>query len=100
MRRYAGEPTQLVGAESEDVVQAGVGAAQVERVIQLALAAQHAGRQLVRQAAVALGETREMAVARIGQGRAGSDRAQDLQSRSPRGSCFFNPASPGWGKTA
>jgi hypothetical protein len=43
MRRHAGQPAQLVGAESEDVVQAGIRAVQLERAVQLALAAQHAG---------------------------------------------------------
>ena len=57
--------TQLVGAEAQDIVETGIGALQVERVVQLALAAQHAGRQLVREAAVTLGESREMPVARV-----------------------------------
>ena len=41
MRRHAGQPAQLIGAEAEDVVEAGIGAAEVEGGVELALAAQY-----------------------------------------------------------
>jgi len=44
MRRHAGQPTQLIGAEAEDVVEAGIGAAEVEGGVELALAAQYPRR--------------------------------------------------------
>jgi len=43
MRRDTRQPAQLIGAEAEDVVEAGIGAVELERRVQLALAAQHAG---------------------------------------------------------
>ena len=44
MRRHAGQPAQLIGAEAEDVVEAGIGAAEVEGGVELALAAQYPRR--------------------------------------------------------
>jgi len=44
MRRHAGQPAQLIGAEAEDVVEAGIGAAEVEGGVELALAAQYSRR--------------------------------------------------------
>src|SRR2546425_11051334 len=87
MRRHARQPAQLIGAEAKDVVKAGIGAVQLQRAVELALAAEHAGRELVRESAVALGEPLEVAVASIGEERAGAYFAENLQSR---------PASGGW----
>src|SRR5256885_16139746 len=81
MRRHARQPAQLIGAEAKDVVKAGIGAVQLQRAVELALAAEHAGRELVRESAVALGQPLEVAVASIGEERAGADLAGDLQSR-------------------
>jgi hypothetical protein len=94
MRRHARQPPQLVGAEAEDVVEAGIGSIQLERRVQLALAAQHAGRQLISEATIALGETGEVAIARVCEGRSRPYCAENLES-CPTGGCFLNPASPG-----
>jgi len=67
MARHARQPAQLVGAETENIVQAGIGAIELEDCVQLALAAQDAGAQLVGQTPVALRQTLEVAVACIGQ---------------------------------
>ena len=100
MRRHARQPAQLIGAEAKDVVKARIDAVQLQGAVELALAAEHAGRELVREPAVALGEPLEMAVASIGEERAGAYFAEDLQSRPASGGCCLNPASPAWGKTA
>src|SRR6266702_3039375 len=108
MRRHAGQPAQLIRAEAEDVVETGIGAAEVEGGVELALTAQHAGRQLIREPAVALGEPGEVAVASVGQRCSGAYRAENLECRATRGSsglprpprCFLNPACRGWGRTA
>src|SRR3989442_1365683 len=100
MRRHARQPAQLIGAEAKDVVKAGIGAVQLQRAVELALAAEHAGRELVRESAVALGEPLEVAVAGIGEGRAGADFAENLQSRPASGGLCPYPASPPWGGTA
>lgn len=100
MRRDPRQPAQLVGAKAKHVVQAGIGTVELERCIQLALAAQHAGGQLVGEAAVALGEPGEVAVARIRKGRSRPDCAENLESRPSGGGCFLNPASPWWEMTA
>src|SRR6266540_5835717 len=100
MRRHARQPAELIGAEAQHVVEAGIGAIELECGVQLALAPEHARRQLVGEAPVALGEPGEVAVARVSQWRSRSDRAENLERRSTRGRCFLNPASPWWGKTA
>src|SRR3989442_9868822 len=97
MRRHARQPTQLIGAEAKDVVKAGIGAVQLQRAVELALAAEHAGRELVRESAVALGEPLEVAVASIGEERAGAYFAENLQSRPASGGWFPNPTFPPWG---
>jgi len=94
MSGYPRQPAQLVGAEAEHVVEAGVGAIELQGAVELALAPQHAGRKLVGKAAVALGEALEVAVSSIGEGRAGAYVAENVQSRSAGGGCFLNPASP------
>ena len=66
---------QLVSAEAEDVMQASVGALQIQCVVQLALAAQHAGRQFVRESAIPFGESGEVAIARVGERRSRPHRA-------------------------
>src|SRR5258708_40281814 len=100
MRGHARQPAELIGAEAEDVVETGIGTVELERGVELALAAEHAGRQLVREAPVALGEACEVAVARVRQWRSRPDRAENLERRASRGSCFLNPASPWSGTTA
>jgi len=52
--RDAGQAAQLVRAEAQHIVEAGIGAPEVERAVELGLAAQHAGGELVGEAAVAL----------------------------------------------
>ncbi len=42
MRRHARQPTQLIGAETQDVVQARIGAVQLQGAVEFALAAEHA----------------------------------------------------------
>src|SRR6267143_1372888 len=100
MRRHAGQPAELIGAEAQHVVEAGIGAIELQRAVQLALAAEYARRELVREPAIALGEALQVAVSGIGEGRAGAYFAENLQSRPASGGCFLNPASPAWGKTA
>jgi hypothetical protein len=94
MARHAGQPAQLIGAEAEDVVEAGIGAIELERAVELPLAAEHARRELVGEPAVALGEALEVAVSGIGERRAGAYVAEDLQSRPAGGSCRLNPVAP------
>ena len=77
--------TQLVRAESQHVVEAGIGAIELERGIQLTLATEHAGRQLVRQAPIAFGEPGEVAIARISQRCTGAHGAENLEGRATRG---------------
>lgn len=67
MCRHPGQPAQLICAEAEDVVQAGVGAIEVERGIEVPLLTEHAGRQLVGEAPVTLRQTLEVAVACSGE---------------------------------
>ncbi len=106
MRGYAGQPAQLVRAEAQDVVEARIGAAEVEGGVELTLTPQHAGRQLIREPAVTLREPGEVAVASVGQGCSGAYRAENLECRATRGSsgpprppgCFLNPACLGWGR--
>src|SRR6266550_4514912 len=100
MCRYPRQPAQLIGAEAEHVVEAGVGAIELQGAVELALAPQHAGRKLVGEAAVALGQAGEVVVARLGERRTGSYGAENLESRPTSGGCFLNPASPAWGMTA
>jgi len=73
--------------------EAGIGAPQVERAVELGLAAQHAGGELVGEAAVALGQVAHGAVARVVERRARAHRAQDLERRAPRWGRIPNPAS-------
>jgi hypothetical protein len=94
MRRHAGQPAQLIGAESQHIVEAGIGAIELQGAVELALAAEHARRELVGEPAVALGEPLQVAVSSIGEGRAGAYFAENLQSRPASGGCFLNPASP------
>src|SRR5579859_198335 len=91
MRRHPRQPAQLVGAQAQDVVEAGIGALELQRVVELTLAAEHAGRQLVCEPAVALRKAGEIAIARVGQGSAGSYCAENLECRVP---CVPNPAYP------
>src|SRR6267378_4682623 len=100
MRRHTGQPAQLIGAEAEDVVKAGIGAIELERAVELALPAEHARRELVGEPAVTLGEALQVTISSIGERRAGAHFAENLQSRPASGGCFPNPASPAWGKTA
>ena len=100
MRRHARQPAELIGAEAQHVVETGIGTVELERGVELALAAEHAGRQLVCEAPVALGEACEVAVAGVRQWRSRPDRAENLERRASRGSCFLNPASPWSGMTA
>src|SRR6266550_4777741 len=94
MSGYPRQPAQLIGAEAEHVVEAGVGAIELQGAVELALAPQHAGRKLVGEAAVALGQAGEVVVARLGERRTGSYGAENLESRPTSGGCFLNPASP------
>jgi hypothetical protein len=100
MRRHPRQPAELVGTKAQHVVEAGIGAVQLEGGVQLALAPEHAGRQLVGEAAIALGEPGEVAVAGIGQRCPRPNRAENLESRPTGGGCFLNPTSPWWGTTA
>ena len=68
-------------------MKAGIGATQVERAIELALAPQYAGRELVGETPVAFGKAGEVTIARIGQRRSGAYGAENLESRPARGCC-------------
>ena len=85
MRWNAGQPPQLVGAKSQHVVKAGIGVVQLEGAVQLALPAQHPGRQLVGETTVALGKSGEVSIARISQQCTGAHGAENLEGRSTRG---------------
>src|SRR6266566_3117059 len=100
MRRYTGQPAQLIGAEAQHIVEAGIGAIELQGTVELPLAPEYARRELVGEPAVAFGETLQVAVSSIGEWRAGAYVAENLQSRPASGGCFLNPASPAWGKTA
>jgi hypothetical protein len=78
MGRDAGQPAQLIGAEAQDVVEAGIGALELERAVELALPSEHAGRELVREPAIALGEALLVAISSIGERRAGAHFAENL----------------------
>src|SRR5512145_1572063 len=86
MGRHARQPAQLIGAEAEHVVEAGIGAIELECTIQFALATQYAGRELVGETAVAFGETGEVPIAGIRQGCPRSHGAENLESRTACGS--------------
>jgi hypothetical protein len=81
MRRNAGQPPQLVGAKSQHVVKAGIGAVQVEEPVQVALPAQYPRRQLVGETPVALGKSGEVAIARSHQRYTGAHGAENLEGR-------------------
>ena len=68
-------------------MQAGIGAVQVERAIELALAPQHAGRELIGETPVALGQAREVTIARIRKRCSSAHGAENLESRPARGGC-------------
>src|SRR2546426_6753313 len=95
MRRHTGQPAQLVGAESQHIVEAGIGAIELQGTVELPLAPEHARRELVGEPAVAFGETLQVAVSSIGEWRAGAYVAENLQSRPASGGCFLNPARSG-----
>src|SRR5439155_19593570 len=96
MRRYSRQPAQLISAEAQHVVEAGIGAVELECAVQLALAAQHARRQLVGQAAIAFGQSLEVTITRVGEWCAGANFAENLEGRATRGGWAgsLNPASP------
>jgi hypothetical protein len=87
MRRNARQPAELVGAEPQHVVEARIGALEVECAVQLALTPQHAGRELVGEAAIAFGESSEVAIACISQRRSVAHRAENLESGPTRRGC-------------
>ena len=98
--RHAGETAQLVGTEPQDVAQAGIDTRNRQQPVELGAPAQHAGRELVGEPAVARRQGAELAVARHCEGGAGIHLFQDLERRAPRGGDFLNPASPRAGRTA
>ena len=91
VRRHAGQPAQLIRAEAQDVMEPGVGTVELQRCVQLALVAQHAGGQLVGEPAIALGEALEVAVTRVCERFAGANFAENLEGRA---TCVLNPAFP------
>jgi len=98
--RHARLGTQLVCAEPEDVVEAGVRPRQLELPVECRLAAEHPGGELVGESPIPLVERSEMPVACRREGCAGSDRVEDLQRRAPGGGGVPNPASPRAARTA
>ena len=77
-------------------MEAGIGAVELECAVQLALAAQHARGQLVREAAIALGQSLEVTITRVCERFAGANFAENLEGRATRGGWArsLNPASP------
>lgn len=93
--------TELVRAQSKYVMQSGIRSIDVERLVQLALLAQDPGGQLVREPAIALGQSGQMAIARGVEWGAGADFPENLEGGAPSGGTgCLNPASPCWGTTA
>jgi len=68
-------------------MEAGIGALEMECAVQLALTPQHAGRELIGEAAIAFGESSEMAIACISQRRSVAHRAENFESSSTRRGC-------------
>jgi hypothetical protein len=93
MRRHSAQKPKLVSSESQYVVEAAIGTLQVERTVQFALLTEHAGRQLVGEPAVALGEPGEVTVTRGVERRARADFAKDLESRATGGGSLFRTNS-------
>jgi len=55
MRRDAAQKPELIRTQAQHIMEAAIGAIQVERLVQRALLAEHSGRQLVGETAIALG---------------------------------------------
>ena len=68
----------MIGAEAQHIVEAGIGAIELQGAVEVALAAEHARRELVGEPAVAFGETLQVAVSGIGEWRAGAHVAENL----------------------
>src|SRR2546426_1115553 len=94
------EGAQLIGAEAQDVVEAGIGSGEGKAEVELGPPAQHACGELVRQATIPLGEAREVAIARGRERGAATHRPEQLERRPARGRRFLNPASPRRARTA
>src|SRR5213078_1372412 len=93
VRRYPRQRAQLVGPEPEDVVEARIDGCELEQPIELGAAPQHAGRQLVGEAAVALDQVRERSIAGALEGGTPAHCVEHLQCRAPGGCGVPNPAS-------
>src|SRR3989475_7916996 len=92
VRRHARQRTELVGPEPEHVVEARIGGRELEHPIELAAAPQHAGRELVRESAVALDQVGERPIAGALEGGTPAHCVEHLQCRAPGGSGAPNPA--------
>ena len=90
--RHARQRPQLVGAEPQHVVEAGIDGLERERPIELGPASQDTGRELVREPSVPLDEMRERPVASRLKGGSHAHRVEDLQCRAASGSRVLNPA--------
>src|SRR6059058_5188626 len=93
MRGHASERAQLIGAESQDVVDTRIGGREREHAVEIGLGTEHAGGELVGEAPVPFGEPGEMPVARRRKGGAGAHCLKHLQRRAPGGGGVLNPAS-------
>src|SRR6266513_2856684 len=85
VRRYPRQRAQLVGPEPEDIVEARIDGCELEQPIELGAAPQHAGRQLVGEAAVALDQVRERSIAGALEGRTRPHCVEHLQCGAPGG---------------
>src|SRR2546427_12430677 len=92
IRGHAGECAQLVGSESQDVVEAGISRRELECPVEVGPAAQHARGELVGEAAVAVVESCQILIARRREGGARAHRLEDPQRRAPGGGGVPNPA--------
>lgn len=75
-------------------MQPGISPSQFELSVKLALVPEHAGRQFVGEAAIALGEAGEVPVAGVGKWGSLAYGMQDLECRAPAGCRFLDCCSP------
>src|SRR2546426_10929867 len=94
MRRHTGQPAQLVGAESQHIVEAGIGAIELQGTVELPLAPGDARRELVGEPAGAFGGAPPGAGSSIGEGGARGDGAGEGHGRPAGGGWFLYSASP------
>lgn len=72
----------------------GVRSIEIERLVQIALLAEHTGRQFVGESTIALGESGEIPVAGVGKWGSLAYGMQDFECRAPARCRFLDCFSP------